>query len=563
VDADAPSLVWVLVNGISQHVSTYAELPPSGRPAALCPQCDRRVTLKLGDVLRHHAAHASGDVCAASHPETALHINCKFAIAAALGAHARPDALCSIVRRCAGAGHEPCDETLITLWLSAWDEVLVEHRVGDARRPDIVLLRGGSPVGAIEVVVSNPVSAEKAGVLAELGVPWVEVVGTAELAARDGWSPHDPLPVARASGEDAWRCVVHAAQHRTALAARAEQDAARREAQRHASVLRAARVVDVYQSNGTRDRFIYRVVEQLADGRVHALELFRGRQALGSEPVESGDDPRTHAWPRLRDAFAADVERLVKHDGSFTDSPMRWAAAGAAEYIVEEALMDRIGNDPTPLVTRYPRRWFYAADRREWFLPRNMRDVRWDRDPLDVFAAHPAWVATRSAVREHPAPQGSWQTPVFAGRPIAAMFLPAPSTRVEGDSIAVVDVAPQTPDQRRRRRAIVVVERASSNDTIAALAASLAADSIDAVWLSHPLDWSAALAPLVWAAALAPLVWAAAGRDARGYGAVVIDGLGVFRAAQFVRALARNDPRLSATAIRGWMAQRVERMRER
>ncbi len=551
MDADAPSLVWVLVNGTPQHVSAYASLPPSRRPTAFCPQCDRRVTLKLGDVLRHHAAHASGDLCAATRPETALHLNCKFAIAAALRAHAGPNAHCSVIRRCSGAGHEPCDETFITPWIAAWDEVLVEHRVGESRRPDIVLLRNGAPVGAVEVVVSNAVSDEKARVLAELGVAWVEVLGNSEIATRDGWSPREPLPAARIAGEDAWRCVAHAAQHRTELKALADLDDAQREAQRHASVQRAARVVDVYQPNGTRDRFIYRVVEQLTDGRVHALQLFRGRQALASEPVELGDDPRTHAWPRLRDAFTADVERVARHEGSFTDSPMRWAAGSAAEYIVEEALMDRVGNDPTPLATRYPRRWFYAADRHEWFLPRDMRDVRWDRDPLDLFAAHPAWTANRSAVREHPAPQGSWQTPVFAARPIAAMFSPAPATRVEGGAIAVVDVA--APDKRKNRRVIVVVERASPNEMIAALAASLHADSTDAVWLSHPLDWSAAFAPLA---------WAAAGRDARGYGAVVIDGLGVFRAAQFVRALARNDPRLSATAIRRWMSQRVERMRQ-
>jgi hypothetical protein len=42
---------------------------------------------------------------------------------------------------------------------------------------------------------------------------------------------------------------------------------------------------------------------------------------------------------------------------------------------------------------------------------------------------------------------------------------------------------------------------------------------------------------------------------------VVIDGVGVFRAAQFLRALARNDPRLRGEAIRRAMSGRVERMR--
>jgi hypothetical protein len=553
MDDDAPVLAWVLVDGAPYHVSTFAELPPRRRPAASCPQCGRRVTLKLGDIRRHHAAHRAGDVCAATHPETALHLNCKFTLAEALRAQAGAEARCATVRRCAGASGEPCDETLITEWLSGWDEVLVEHRVGDSRRPDIVLLRGsasGAAIGAIEVVVTNAVSAEKAGALATLGVPWIEVCGSSELAARGGWSPRDPLPVARVSGEDPWRCQVHAAQHRAVLDARAEQDAARIEAQRHASVLRAARVVDVYQASGARDRHIYRVVEQMTDGRVQSLELFRGRRALGSWAVSPGDDPRTTAWPQLGIAFAADVERLARDDASFTDSPMRWASGAAAEYIVEEALMDRVGNDPTPLATRYPRRWFYAAERHEWFLPRDMRDVRWDRDPLDFFAAHPAWTANRSAVREHPAPPGSWQTPVFASRPTAAMFLPAPSVRIEGGEIATVDVA--APGAQNTRRTVVVIERAAPADTIQAVASRLDAESIDAVWLSHPLDWSSAFARFV---------WAAAGRDARGYGAVVIDGVGVFRAAQFLRALARNDPRLRGEAIRRAMSGRVERMR--
>ena len=48
--------------------------------------------------------------------------------------------------------------------------------------------------------------------------------------------------------------------------------------------------------------------------------------------------------------------------------------------------------------------------------------MRWDRPADDAFAAHPAWSRAQSSVRERPAPGGSWSTPVFASRPIAAMF---------------------------------------------------------------------------------------------------------------------------------------------
>jgi hypothetical protein len=76
------------------------------------------------------------------------------------------------------------------------------------------------------------------------------------------------------------------------------------------------------------------------------------------------------------------------------------------------------------------RRWrtgrrFYSKKIERWFLPNDMRDVRWDRDSPDPFAAHPAWSRARSAVHERPAPEGSWSTPVFSSRPTGAMFAAA------------------------------------------------------------------------------------------------------------------------------------------
>jgi hypothetical protein len=167
-----------------------------------------------------------------------------------------------------------------------------------------------------------------------------------------------------------------------------------------------------------------------------------------------------------------------------------------------------------------------------------------------VFAAHPAWRQARGAVRKRAAPEGSWKTPVFASRPHSTMFLPASVIHVDGDGGGLVVVEVIAPE-RTRRRAIVVVERATSNEAIGVLAGSLEREGIDAVWLSWPMDWCDALASIV---------WAPAGRDARGRGGVVIDGVGVFRADQFLRALARGDRRLDGASIRRCMADRVQRL---
>jgi hypothetical protein len=303
-------------------------------------------------------------------------------------------------------------------------------------------------------------------------------------------------------------------------------------------------VVDVYHAGGVRERFIYRVSELASDGVPHTILLQRG--GLEVARAASGKDARSP----LRMSFHADVARLLRDDRSFFDSPMRWASGQAAENIVDEALADRVAYDPTPLATRFPRRWFYSTENEHWFLPSDMRDVRWDRDDDDAFAAHPAWTNARRAVRERAAPEGGWATPVFANRPVAVMFRERvrSSTRVGSDGSMVLVELVSPPESRL---VVIVIERPTSDAAIASLASSL--DAMHAVWISNPMDWRPALEDLP---------WLPAGRDSRGRGCVVIDDVGILRADQFTRALSSGDPRLHPAAIRERMRQRVARLRQ-
>jgi hypothetical protein len=546
------SLVWVLVDGAPRHVSEFAAESPRRRPLTRCPQCGRRLYLKLGRVRRHHAAHAPGDTCPATRPETALHLDCKLAIAAVLRATAAADRVLSIEQRCLGVADEPCDERRSSVWVRNWNAVSIEQRAGDASplRPDITLLRAGEPVGAIEVVVTNAVSPEKEIMLAAIGVSWIEVIATEALAEPGGWTIDVPLRIARHSREPVWRCRAHAARHRMLAADADARRAAEREAERVASVLRAARVVDLYHTAGRRERFIYRVNELLVDGALTAICLHRGGIEVARIEVDSPNDARDRGWPGLRVAFSDDLARFARDPDSFADSPMRWARGDAAENIVGESLTDFVGRDATPLATRFPRRWFYAPEQDRWFLPADMRDVRWDRGPLDAFAAHPAWTRHHRVVRERPEPEGSWTTPVFASPPIAALFHSGTAS-VESyadGAIAVVHVPGAA--TAKRPRVIAVIERPVDDAAVESVARHFDANSIDAVWLSSPRHWTPALARLV---------WAPAGRDWSGRGGVVIDGLGVFRADRFAAALARANSGLSGEAIRARMSARVER----
>lgn len=545
----ARGLTWILVDGEPAHVSRFAGLPPRRRPPVFCPQCGRRLTLKLGPILRHHAAHAAHDRCAATAPETALHLDVKHHLAASLRAAIGTGAPLVLRRQCA----DVCDVTELHTWLRDWDDVVVETTVAGGRaRPDITLVRDGRPVAAIEVLVSHAVDEEKQRALAGVGVPWIEVRAAEALLGEEdagGWTADLPLPVAREGTADrwgAWRCAAHEREHRVRIEALAERQARDAEAARRRSELRAARVVDVYQPGGARDRLIYRVEEVRLDGAVAALVLRRGTREIASAPTDDARESKRAAWSSLQRAYAADVERLTAAPGTFADSPMHWATGDAAENLVYEALADMVPGDPTPLVTRFPRRWYFARERGEWFLPRDMRAVHWDRPDRDAFAPHAAWRATRTVVRERPVPDDAWRGVAFASRPNALSFAGKARPDEQGP-IAMIAVGGGT-GAHGVRRAVVVLTGPADDADVRRVAEALASERVEAVWLSHPMDWRPAMADLS---------WAAAGRDERGRGVVVVDGVGVYRADAFVRAIERGDRRLSPAAIRAASASRM------
>jgi hypothetical protein len=290
---------------------------------------------------------------------------------------------------------------------------------------------------------------------------------------------------------------------------------------------------------------IYRLDDQLVEGAVSALVLSRNGREIARQPATDESAGRQLAWQALRMTYTEDLQRIAGDGGAFTDSPMRWASGGSAENLVEEALMDVRPGDATPLPTRYPRRWFYARERGQWFLPPDMRDIRWDRPEHDAFAAHPAWERSRAVVRERPVPEHAWNGVLFASRPSSGAFgAPLAATTTEPIMVIPLDGA--------SRRAIVVVTAPVTDDQVREVSRSLEEAGVEHLWLSHPMDWNASLSDLP---------WAAAARDERRRDVVVVDGLGVFRADAFAKAFRDGDPRVTPAAVRARMAQRVAALR--
>ncbi|MEL6348344.1 MAG: competence protein CoiA family protein [Myxococcota bacterium] len=200
-------LSWVMWEGRACHVSTFAGLAPSQRPAVYCPACQGPVVLRLGEQVAHHAAHRVGQDCAATAPESALHLNCKLYLAEQLSGRAR----LSIRMPCA-AGLSGCQGTVQGVWRSGWDTVAVEMGFG-ARRPDLSLMRGDRPLAALEVRVHSAVTDQKRADLAALRLPWIETRGSPQLLT---WTADDPLPIDAWSGPPLYCAICRPQVHQLA-----------------------------------------------------------------------------------------------------------------------------------------------------------------------------------------------------------------------------------------------------------------------------------------------------------------------------------------------------------
>jgi hypothetical protein len=200
-------LSWVLVENELCHVKDFAHLRPKLRPTTYCPDCRQQVILKLGQKNIFHAAHKNPNTdCQLTNPESALHLNAKLHIAEEL----RKFIPVKVRYPCDGANGESCDSEMTTTlnYLSEWDDVQVEYSI-DQYRPDIVLLKNGESIGAIEVFVTHAIEPEKEKHLQEWNIPWIEVKGNYILDAGNDtpWQITDILQFQNISRTVIkWRC---------------------------------------------------------------------------------------------------------------------------------------------------------------------------------------------------------------------------------------------------------------------------------------------------------------------------------------------------------------------
>jgi len=348
-----------VVDGEIRDVSEFAHLRPKDRPVALCPQCDRRTILKLGSVRMHHAAHRPQDVCIATAPETALHLNAKFHLAREL----RRVATIKLREVCQNT---ECDQVRQREWAVSWDAVEVERCVGTLR-PDLTLTRGGVAVAAVEVFATHAVDDEKARALADARLPWVEVRASAVIE-NEAWTPTQPLPMHKEGPHRPWVC--EACERKQAERKKEQAELERLTAARRAAAAKAltngefsycARLVDFYYRTGKHVRDTYEILEEKVDGQVVAVIL---RSRMGRPTRFPGG--LTENRERVRDRFQALMEEFERH-GAIVDSPMDWERDVDWFSWMRKAERDR----------NYPCRYEWDQGTARWSIKPEFDGVRW------------------------------------------------------------------------------------------------------------------------------------------------------------------------------------------
>ncbi len=297
---------YVLVNHSIFHVSSFANLPPKRRPTAICPACNRQVTLKLGKIRAHHFAHQPDVICKINSPETALHYNTKFYLAEQLK-------LTHQLKITVHCSH--CSQKGELTWASDWNDVQVEYKI-QSFRLDIALLKDGHIIAAIEVLVTNKTDQNKAQWLAEKGIRWIEVKGNPDIYQGDSaWKPNIPLSVVRCEPECKWVCPnCKAKKHTTKSITQSSQD-----------IIRYGRMLDFYYPSGKKYRETLVIkVRHGSDGKVKSFRVCTWKNGIIKEVPAASDILEERIMETLSQAAEKWVEKQKKMKKAIVDQFMDW-----------------------------------------------------------------------------------------------------------------------------------------------------------------------------------------------------------------------------------------------
>lgn len=192
-------LTWALhsESGEVVRASALRALDKVRRPLVICPACRRIVFAarsQLGTEFFRHKAHP--EPCYAATGEGALHLEAKRRVIEQLERLALTSAPLVVELACVGC---PTSFHRSIGPLSPSDTIRQEHWTDPAqtRRPDVALLREGTPLLYVEVFATNACDEAKWRDLQAIGTPTVEVRARKVVGGEGSpaWDAASPLPV--------------------------------------------------------------------------------------------------------------------------------------------------------------------------------------------------------------------------------------------------------------------------------------------------------------------------------------------------------------------------------
>ncbi|MGC4000110.1 MAG: competence protein CoiA family protein [Anaeromyxobacter sp.] len=174
-------LAWALdKDGQKVHAKRLGPLDRRARAPFTCLGCGEELIPHLGEVRARHFAHRAGSSCPLTAPETALHLDAKERLLGLCADAFAGRRRVTVLSRC-----PRCRRLAPRDLASEGDWAVPEGAVG-ALRADVLIMKGGAPALAFEVLVTHAVDAEKEAALTAAGVPAVEIDAAEPWEQPDG-----------------------------------------------------------------------------------------------------------------------------------------------------------------------------------------------------------------------------------------------------------------------------------------------------------------------------------------------------------------------------------------
>ena len=351
-------LSWVIVDGDIHQVKDFSHLKPDQRPVAYCPECKRQVILRLGERRIFHAAHKAQDNCVLTSPETALHLNTKLYVAEELRKH-KP---LLINTYCKGYEGLICSNKKLSEYFTEWDQVKVEYHI-DQYRPDIVLLKEGQTIGAVEIFVTHTIEPEKESYLKQLSIPWLEIDALKVLSKNEenNWTINDPVIYQKINNQFLEKWICNTCENKVNRKDERKEKIKNSEDYK----ITAFRSVDFLYTNGSHYRSIFIAKKRIQKGKITHLLIDENYNTVCEVKYINNEKSEKI----LREKFNKFLHSYVKK-GHTVDFHMSWEIWQKSLPISE---MKKYS-----IHSYFPRRYSWSIDQEKWIPRISYKKLSWN-----------------------------------------------------------------------------------------------------------------------------------------------------------------------------------------